>query len=91
MSADNYECIRRVPGQPGRYFVTCEFASCETRPTDKEAWKERRQWAKEHNPDAEPRSYTLEEAQEYAHNEYSEYGVICSFPTKTIDAGGEPG
>ena len=91
MSADNYECIRRVPGQPGRYFVTCEFASTEKWPTDEQSWENRRMWAKKNShPAAEPKSYTLEEAQEYAHSEYSEYGVTYSFSTKTTDAGDKP-
>ena len=87
MSADNYEVIRKVPNQPGRYFVTCEFASDEDWPTAEQSWESRRKWAKKNGgPDAEPLSYTLEEAQEYAHSEYSEYGVTYDFQTKTTDA-----
>lgn len=61
MSADNYEVIRKVPGQSGRYFVTCEFPSCEW-PSDEESWSNRRILAKRDNPHAEPESYTLEQA-----------------------------
>ena len=78
MSADNYEVIRKVPEQPGRYFVTSEFASDDEWDTDEEAWTRKRLAFKllKNSPDAEPSTYTLKEAQDYAESEYSEYGVV---------------
>lgn len=86
MSADNYEVIRKVPGKPGHYFVTCEFASDDEWPTDADAWASRVEC---YPPGEYPSTMTLREAQEFAYNEYSEYGVVYSFPTEVTDASHE--
>jgi hypothetical protein len=68
MSADNYYRIHRAGG---RYFVTCDFASDENWPSTGDILESGRpiHWYD-----------TLEEAQEYAYSEYSEYGVTYAFP-----------
>ena len=73
MSADNYYRIHKYEG---RYFVTCDFASEDEWRTTEECVNSERsiQWYD-----------TLEAAEESAYSEYSEYGVVYAFPTKTVE------
>lgn len=79
MSADNYERVNKHPN--GGYFIDTVFASDENWPTPEETlawWRE--------NGGREPKIYaTLEEATAAAHEEYSEYGVIYSFPIRVVE------
>lgn len=76
MSADNYNVIWKDPSGTG-YRVTCEFASDDT-------WE-----LGERNGEPRGRFFEqLDDAMQYAREEYSEYGVVCMFKTSTTEAEG---
>ena len=76
MSADNYEVVWRDPH--GGYRVTVEFASDEASFELERDGKLRGRWFA-----------TLAEADAYAHEEYSEYGVLYQFKTEIHDTQSE--